>query len=104
MGSSGGFEVTASSLDEKRGQLQADNKALKEQIQALQRSEKTLSGKWEGNAKETFENAFNKDIGQMDKFTALIDKYVTTLDQIIKNYSNAEKTNTRTASSRTYNS
>lgn len=102
MGTSAGFEVTIGSLEDKRAQLESDNKTLRKELQQLQSSEKTLSGKWEGSSKEAFETAFNKDLAQMEKFIALIDKYVAALSQIIENYEKAEKTNTKTATSRSY--
>lgn len=102
MGTSAGFEVTIGSLEDKRAQLESDNKTLRKELQQLQSSEKTLSGKWEGSSKEAFETAFNKDLVQMEKFIALIDKYVEALSQIIANYAKAERDNTKIATTRSY--
>lgn len=99
---SGNFEVTTSSLNSALSNLKTKRKSLESKIEALQMSEKNLSGKWEGDAKNEFENAFNNDVKQMKNFVRLIIQYESSLQDIIETYRDAETQNKTTANTRTY--
>ena len=57
---------------------------------------------WEGDAREAFHGEFGKDINKMQMFCQEIEKYVSSLLQIVQAYENAEAKNLNTATSRTY--
>ena len=60
------FQVTASTLKQKAEELSTLNNNFAKKVEELMASEKSLSGMWEGQAKEAFENAFNTDAGKMN--------------------------------------
>lgn len=94
--------VTTKTLSGKATELQGYNKQLNTQITALQQQEKALCGMWEGDAKEAFDKAFQSDIKQMQNFYEAIGKFVTQLNEIVKNYNAAEAKNVNIASERKY--
>ena len=75
------FQVTASTLKQKAEELSTLNNNFAKKVEELMASEKSLSGMWEGQAKEAFENAFNTDAGKKkrkknDKILVSSDKNV----------------------------
>ena len=50
------FQVTASTLKQKAEELSTLNNNFAKKVEELMASEKSLSGMWEGQAKEAFEN------------------------------------------------
>lgn len=94
--------VTTQTLRTKKENLVSKNNLLKKKIDRLEEVEGKLKGQWDGEANDKFHAAFNSDKAQMDKFHAAIQKYCTSLEQIIKQYENAERANTQIASKRTY--
>ena len=57
---------------------------------------------WEGQARETFHNAFASDKIQMDNFYNAVEVYAQRLEQIAAKYAQAEAANVEIASERTY--
>lgn len=96
------IRVTASQLKSQASSLRGLNGNFKSAVGRLESQEGTLASMWEGEAKNAFHNAFLSDKGQMDKFYELIEKYCQALEEIAKNYEQAEIQNTDTASKRSY--
>lgn len=96
------LQVTPSELKAKANDLRGQNEILKGYIDTMRDQEATLAGKWEGPTQAAFRQAFQSDATQMDNFTALIEKYCATLEQIAQNYEQAEDQNTELASNRSY--
>ncbi len=101
MAAAGNFEVTTSSLNSALSNLKTKRKSLEDKITALQTSEGKLNGKWEGDAKNEFEKAFNDDVKQMNSFVRLVIQYESSLQDIIDAYRDAETKNKSTATTRT---
>ena len=91
------FQVTASTLKQKAEELST----LNNKVEELMASEKSLSGMWEGQAKEAFENAFNTDAGKMNQFKAAVDEYYSRLLTIVSQYEQAESKNVSVGTTRT---
>lgn len=96
------FTVTASQLRTSASQLRALNGQFKSQVGSLESQEAALAAMWEGEAKNAFHNAFNRDRRQMDNFYKLIDQYCQALENIAKKYELAERQNVSTAKKRSY--
>ncbi len=96
------FTVTTAELNQKAGELRANNRNLTTQIENLKNQHSALHGMWEGDAKNAFDKAFNQDIQQMHDFYSEINKYVDKLVEIAKTYEQAEARNVETAHIRTY--
>lgn len=96
------IRVTASQLRAKAEELIGLNRQFDSQTGELEVCEQKLSAMWEGQAKEAFHQAFARDRMQMANFSALIDKYVSTLLAIAAKYERAEQANIQTASARNY--
>lgn len=99
----GQFKVTTANLSEAANKLNSYNRNLKTKILELSAKQKILDGQWDGEANTAFNQAFQKDIKQFDKFTELVDKYVDALKKIREAYQSAEANNKRIANNRTYN-
>lgn len=96
------FTVTTAQLNQKAGELRANNRNLTTQIENLRSQERALNGMWEGDAKNAFDKAFNQDIVQMQNFYKEIENYVTKLTEIAKTYEQAEMRNVERGNVRTY--
>ncbi len=96
------FQVTASELRAKAGELREMNAQFKTQVGNLETQEQALGSMWEGSAKEAFRTAFNNDKMQMDNFYNLIEQYCVTLENIASKYELAESKNVSTAATRNY--
>ena len=95
------FQVTASTLKQKAEELSTLNNNFAKKVEELMASEKSLSGMWEGQAKEAFENAFNTDAGKMNQFKAAVDEYYSRLLTIVSQYEQAESKNVSVGTTRT---
>lgn len=96
------FGVDLAKLKAALAELRTERGNLTTKISDLQSSEKTLSGKWEGDAKVSFESAFNNDVKYMNSFVSLVQQYEDALNQVIATYAAAEAANVATGTSRTY--
>lgn len=96
------IRVTSAQLKAKAEELTGLNTNLRSRVEELEACEQNLSGMWDGQAKDTFHQAFMNDKVQMSNFSTLIDKYVTTLITIASKYETAEGINTETAAKRVY--
>ena len=98
----GKITVNTSTITNKAGELKSLNSNLKKQIETLTTTENSLNSMWEGDAKEAFHKAFSNDIIQMNSFYDAIEKYVTSLQEIVSAYEKAENANLNTANTRSY--
>lgn len=96
------IEVTTSTLTNKANELKSLNSRFKSQVSTLRSYESSLNGMWDGEANNAFHSAFTKDATQMDNFYNAIEKYISSLNEIIQEYERAERANLSTATSRTY--
>lgn len=94
--------VTASKLSQAAENLQQLNESLNAQIAILESTEGDLCTMWDGDAKEAFHNAFQRDKTQMTNFKMAIDQYIVALNNIAGKYSQAESINIETANTRVY--
>ena len=95
------IQVTSQQLRDKAAELRQQNNHLKSQIENLSAQENSLSGMWEGEARESFRNAFKTDVQKMQQFITAIEQYATALVNIAQEYDTAEAKNVSTASTRT---
>lgn len=96
------IKVTASQLNAKAEELEGLNNQFKNTVNALEETETTLMGMWDGEAKDTFHQAFNNDKTQMNNYFNAIAQYVNVMRQIAAKYAQAEAANVGTASQRKY--
>lgn len=94
--------VTFKNLESGADNLEQLNIQFKNSVTQLENIEAALNGMWDGQANDTFHDAFNRDRIQMNNFSDLIVRYVETLRQIASRYRQAEATNTDIASKRNY--
>ena len=94
--------VTSTQLRQTAEQLKELNGQYRTQLGALESTEATLKGQWEGEANEKFHAAFVRDKAEMDEFAGLIDQYAVALEQIAAEYEKAEQANADLATQRNY--
>lgn len=94
------LQVTSSKLREAKGTLDRQNQLLNDQISKLRQTESKLNSMWEGEAKQAFQQVFNKDMTQFEAFHSLIGKYGNVLEQAAQNYEDKERKNIELASHR----
>lgn len=98
------YQINSNDLRNQCEQLITLNGRLKQEKEALSSNELALNGMWEGEARDTFHQAFIRDMGQMESFIDTIDSYTKVIDQIATRYDSAEAHNYSTANLRTYGS
>lgn len=96
------FQVTSSELRNKAGRISELNSQFRAKANELGEQEGSLCSMWEGQAKDTFHQAFLRDRQQMDVFYQLIAQYVQALLEIAHRYEQAEERNREIASARNY--
>ena len=98
-----GYSLHHERVEEKQKaeELSTLNNNFAKKVEELMASEKSLSGMWEGQAKEAFENAFNTDAGKMNQFKAAVDEYYSRLLTIVSQYEQAESKNVSVGTTRT---
>ena len=96
------FQVTSSKLRNTAGRLSDLNSQFKAKAAQLGEQEAALCGMWEGQAKDSFHQAFLRDRQQMEAFEHLIGQYVQALLEIAVRYEQAEARNREIASARNY--
>lgn len=96
------FTVSISDLKTKVDTLRQLNAQFKNQVGELESTEANLNGMWEGEAKNTFHNAFSSDKTQMNNFYNAVEVYAQRLEAIAARYAQAEATNIEIAAERTY--
>ena len=96
------FQVTLADLKTRTETLQEMNTQLAQQVKALEETEATLNGMWEGAARTSFHQAFLNDIAQMGTFQKMVMIYVGALGTIYNRYVDAENRNIDLAVTRNY--
>lgn len=96
------FQVTSSELRSKAGRLSDLNSQFKARAEQLGEQEAALCNMWEGQAKDTFHQAFLRDRQQMEAFMQLIAEYIQALLEIAARYEQAENRNREIAAARKY--
>ena len=76
----GQMVIGTTELKNKIEELRALNTQFKSAVSELENTEGALNGMWEGDAKNTFHNAFMSDKQQMDNFYSTIELYAQKLD------------------------
>ncbi len=93
--------VTPAELKTAASTLREYNRNFRSLVENLEIIEGELNTSWEGEAKQTFHQAFNNDKAFFNAFASLIDNYCQTLESIATQYENAETKNLDTATTRT---
>ncbi len=96
------IKVTSSELRSAASTLREYNSNFKAQVTALENSEVTLNGQWQGDANTAFHKAFMNDKAFMDKFAAEIEKYCAALETAAAKYDAKEAANVEIATQRKY--
>lgn len=78
------------------------NVQFQSQVSQLRNIESSLNSSWDGEARQTFHNAFESDAAQMDNFYRTINNYVSVLMNEAARYEQAELNSVEIASTRTY--
>lgn len=91
--------VTSATLRNKKQELQQLNKKLKAELGNMETTVGTLKQSWTGEAHDAFYNQFNKDKIQVNNFYNAIEKYCTSLDEMIRKYEQTEAKNKQIAKS-----
>ena len=94
------IQVTSQQLRDKAAELRNQNNTVRNHIESLRSQEGSLSGMWEGEARESFRSAFQTDIAKRTEFCSAIEQYAAALETIAAKYDEAEAKNTSTAASR----
>ena len=89
-------------LTERANELEILNENFLNETEILNEREAELAGMWEGEAKESFRQAYASDAIQMKNFYNAIRIYIQQLRFIIECYRRYELTNVELASSRAY--
>lgn len=96
------IQVTSQRLRGAAESLQNLNGQFKSKAGELAGKEQALCQMWEGQAKNNFHTAFDRDGQQMEVFHGLINQYVQALLEIAQRYEQAEARNAEIAGSRSY--
>lgn len=96
------FQVTSSELRNRAERVSDLNRQFKAKTTELAEKENALCGMWEGQARDTFHQAFDRDRRQMDIFYQLISQYIQALLEIAARYEQAEQRNRELAAARNY--
>lgn len=96
------FRVSIHDLKSNVDSLRQLNSQFKNQVAELESTEANLNGMWEGQARETFHQAFSNDKIQMDNFYNAVEVYAQRLEVIAAKYAQAEAENIEIASQRNY--
>lgn len=97
-------EITTmvSTLRSKADELRELNELFKGERAELISTQEALNGMWEGEAKQTFDNAFRRDMIQFQNFYNAIAAYAEALEDIANNYCMMEARNVELARERCY--
>ena len=89
-------------LSAKADELEGLNERLLGEITTMNETESALAGMWEGPAKESFRQAYERDAVQMKNFYNAIRVYIEILRLLIANYRAIESQNEMLGQQRTY--
>jgi len=66
-------------------------------VNGMTSHEQALNGMWEGDAKNTFDKAYNQNLIQFENFYKGINEYVKALNQVADEYDRTEAINVQVA-------
>ena len=87
------YQINSRVLRTKKEELMSMVSMFKKEKEELCQKEATLRSMWEGEANESFHNAFVRNAGQMEAFIGTILKYVNVIETIADRYDAAEQRN-----------
>ena len=96
------IKVTSATITSAISELTSMNTQFEGKIEDLATTETSLTSIWEGEARDTFRTIFASDKEQMENFSSLLQEYITTLEEILTLYEDAEAINVETLTTRTY--
>lgn len=96
------YQISSSQLRNSGAELMGLLEKFRTQKEELNSDEVALSSMWEGEAKESFHQAFMRDCGQMDAFIEVVKGYGQVIETIADRYDAAESKNLSIAGNRTY--
>jgi len=94
------YQVSSRALRENAQELQELLVRFRSQKEELSAEEQVLMGMWEGDAHQTFHQAFIRDSGQIDAFAELVNNYIKVMETIAERYDLAESRNLNLATTR----
>ena len=94
------IKVTPAVLRQKSEELQTGVKNLAQKMNELQERENSLSGMWQGAAKDSFHNAFMTSYNECQPFFQELQRFIVKLDETAKQYEMAEARATEAAQKR----
>ncbi len=84
------FRVTTTILRAEAEKLKELNEQFKSNVEMLTEKENSLSGMWEGEARNAFHTAYSNDKVQFDNFYRVINEFVNRLQEDAAAYDKAE--------------
>lgn len=94
--------VTAQELRSKAAELRGKNNQVRTQLNTMVSNKTSVCSMWEGEAKDKFSQAFDRDKNQINNFIQTIEKYAAALEEAARQYELTERNNVNIASNRTY--
>ena len=89
----GFFQISSNELRRKEEELMGLLQKFDSQKEELTSEEITLKSMWQGEANESFHEAFIKDLGQMESFIEIVTNYAVVMGNIADRYDSAESRN-----------
>lgn len=87
------FVNTSAKIQEVITTLTNYNNEFKNKTSEINQEHMTLTGKWQGDASDTFTERFQRQYPTFDNFSKAVDDYITALSQILQEYEAAEEAN-----------
>lgn len=94
--------VTSQKLRDTAAQLRSLNARLRGELSNMSSRESSLNGMWDGQANDTFHNAYVHDVREYNDFIQAIEEYIRALLQAADEYERTENRNQQIASNRSY--
>lgn len=94
------FSVTPRTLRAKADELEGLNRKFKAEVESLRNDNSSLGTKWEGDARNKFNEEFLKDAVKFDQFSKGIDQFIQQLRTDADEYDKVENKNLGIASTR----
>lgn len=96
------YQINSNELRNRNEQLASLLQKFRAEKENLITNANALKGMWEGEANDSFNNAFLKDMGQVEAFIDLIENYIRVMENIADRYESAEAKNINIANTRIY--
>ena len=89
----GKFQVTPAQLSATERTLTEKNAEFRSCLSQLLTLKEELSAEWQGSASQAFDQVFEQNRDQWERFAGLIDQYIAGLEKVRQNYIRTEATN-----------